>query len=116
MPARISNTTKSAPALRLHGEQQNHSDPFTVLVVDDDADCRHLCRAHLQRAKYQVLEAESGRVALAVVAEEHVDVVIMDIMMPEMDGLECTRRLRSDAATKSIPIIMAGARTPARPT
>lgn len=111
MPTRIRNTAKSAAARQLIGEQQTHSDPLTVLVVDDDADFRRLCRAHLQRAKYQVLEAENGMVALARVAEEHVDVVIMDIMMPEMDGLECTRRLRSEAATKSIPIIMSSGRT-----
>ena len=64
MPTRISNTAKSAPAVRLLGEQQNHSGPFTVLVVDDDADCRRLCRTHLQRTKYPVLQAENGMVVL----------------------------------------------------
>ena len=97
------------------GTYRNDSDPLMLFVGDHDADCRRLCRAHLQRTKDHVLQAENGVGPPASVAMEHVDAVIMDIMMPERDGLECTRRLRSDKATKSIPIITSSARTPKLP-
>ena len=73
----------------------------TILVVDDDADTRAAIRSSL--GSYQVLEAPHGRVALAVIAVTPVDLVITDIFMPEMDGLELIRALKKQ--TPDMPII-----------
>ncbi|UCC32037.1 MAG: response regulator, partial [Phycisphaerales bacterium] len=80
-----------------------------VLVADDDATSRTLFRVALKQEEYRVCEASNGREALAKVAEENPAVVIMDVMMPEIDGLECTRRLRANPDTQDIPIIMISA-------
>ncbi|MGB2985208.1 MAG: response regulator [Phycisphaerae bacterium] len=81
----------------------------TVLIVDDEAASRTLCQTCLEGKGYQVRQASDGRGALAKIAEEPPDVIIMDVMMPEMDGLECTRRLRMNPDTRDIPVIMVSA-------
>lgn len=78
----------------------------TVLVVDDDSTNRALCRHCLKRDGNRIEEAVDGVSALRSVAENPPDVIIMDVMMPNMDGLECTRRLKADLATRDIPIII----------
>ena len=85
--------------------------PVTVLVVDDDPSARALCRAILQREGYEVKEAGDGLEAIASVKEFPPDVIIMDALMPNLDGLECTRHLKADADTREIPIIMVSALT-----
>ncbi len=83
----------------------------TVLVVDDDAQSRAVCRRALEIDGYAVVEAEDGLDAVAQVTKAPPDVIVMDMVMPRMDGLACTRRLKADADTQSIPIIIAGARS-----
>lgn len=83
----------------------------TVLVVDDDPAIRALCRHYLKRDGNRIEEAVDGVSALHSVAENHPDVIIMDVMMPNMDGLECTRQLKADPTTRDIPIIMVSARS-----
>ncbi len=83
--------------------------PVSVLVVDDEETNRMLCRACLQRAGYLVRQAVDGHSAVASVKEDPPDVIIMDVMMPNMDGLECTRKLKADPDTCDIPIIMISA-------
>lgn len=80
-----------------------------VLVVDDDPTNRAVCRGCLQRTGYRIREAVDGREALAQVDERAPDVIIMDVMMPVMDGLECTRALRENPDTRDIPIIIVSA-------
>ena len=70
-----------------------------------------LCRRFLELAGYQVLEAANGQEALARVQDGAPDVITMDMMMPVMDGLECTRRLKADPASQDIPVIMLSANT-----
>ncbi|MFQ5489735.1 MAG: response regulator [Phycisphaerae bacterium] len=83
-----------------------------ILVVDDDPANRVLFTKFLTRqAGYQVCEAEDGTAALAMVNQKRPDVIIMDISMPNMDGLQCTQHLKGDPATRDIPIIMVSART-----
>jgi diguanylate cyclase (GGDEF)-like protein len=84
-------------------------DQAKVLVVDDEATNRAVCRGALRNAGYEVLEADCGAKALLIAEEARPDVILMDIMMPGMDGLECTRRLRSSAETSDIPVIMISA-------
>lgn len=88
---------------------QGAHDSISVLVVDDDETNRAICKACLLRAGYQVREAADGCEALAQVGEEPPDLVIMDVMMPNMDGLECTRALRANPETRDIPIIIVSA-------
>ena len=75
-----------------------------ILVVEDQEDNRQILR-DLLAAHYQVIEAENGEEAMAAVARERPDLILMDIQMPIMDGYEATRRIKADPAMRSIPIV-----------
>lgn len=81
-----------------------------ILVVDDDRETVRLLRAYLENAGYQVLTAYDGEQALHFLRRERPNLVLLDIMMPERDGLSLTRLMQNDSALKSIPIIMLTAR------
>lgn len=80
--------------------------PENILLVDDDNDTLRLVGLMLQRQGYEVRLAASGQKALEMVQSEKPDLILLDIMMPEMDGYEVARRLRADPSTTEIPIIM----------
>jgi CheY-like chemotaxis protein/MinD-like ATPase involved in chromosome partitioning or flagellar assembly len=82
-----------------------------ILIVDDDLDSLKLIGLMLQRQGYEVVAANAGMQALAKAASDHPNLIILDIMMPDMDGYEVCRRLRANAETRSIPIIMFTAKT-----
>ena len=84
-----------------------------VLVIDDEAPIRLLCRVNLEAEGIEVLEAADGRSGLNLAREQHPDVVLLDVMMPGLDGFEVTRRLRSNAATRTTPVILLTARAQA---
>jgi two-component system, cell cycle response regulator DivK len=79
--------------------------PRTVLVVDDSEDTRLMYGAYLRHVGYQVREAATGAAALAVAHGETIDLILMDIALPEMDGFEATRRLKADPSTADIPVV-----------
>lgn len=81
---------------------------FNILIVDDDRNTRRLFKAVLEREHYQVMLAENGEQALEVMDREHIDLVILDIMMPEMDGYEFTKVLRE--TENILPIMMVSAK------
>ena len=81
---------------------------FHVLVVDDDKNTRLLMRALLEGEHYTVTLAANGEEALSAMERNHVDLVVLDLMMPRMDGYEFTRELR--AASNDLPILMVSAR------
>lgn len=87
----------------------------TVLVVDDDAVILNLLRVNFELEGYQVRTAADGTAALALAhdAQNRVDVVVLDVMMPGIDGLEVARRLRADPATAPIPILLLSAKAQA---
>jgi two-component system cell cycle response regulator DivK len=76
-----------------------------ILVVEDQADNRQILRDLLTSAGYDLVEAEDGEQALTAIARRRPDLILMDIQLPVMDGYEATRRIRSNADLKSIPII-----------
>src|SRR5215470_11348563 len=80
--------------------------PSRVLVVEDEPDIRELVIHHLKREGYQVSAAASGEEALRQVLSAPPDLVLLDLMMPAMDGLEVCRRLRQDPSTATLPIVM----------
>ncbi len=80
----------------------------TILVIDDDSTLRELLSDHLQTARYGVLLASTGVEGLHVAAEGHPDLVVLDLMMPGMDGWEVCRQLR---AQSTIPIILLTAKS-----
>ena len=82
------------------------TEPETILVVDDLPQNVRLLEAILAPRGYRVTAANSGREALERVAAEPVDLVLLDILMPEMDGYEVCRALRADAATSFLPVVM----------
>ncbi len=81
----------------------------TILIVDDEPLIRELIREHLQHEGFQCKEASDGSAALASVSVGGIDLVILDIMMPFMDGMTCLREMR--ARNLTVPVIMLTART-----
>jgi CheY-like chemotaxis protein len=78
----------------------------TVLAVDDDADIAQLVRMQLENSGYRVLIASRGSQALEIVKEEKIDLIVLDKLLPDMDGLEILEQLKSDPSSAQIPIIM----------
>ena len=76
-----------------------------VLIVDDEPNVRRLSHKILSN-KFDIVEAEDGRQAIDVATAQKPDVILMDMMMPKMDGLTACHVIRNDPATKSIPVIM----------
>lgn len=76
-----------------------------ILVVEDQEDNMQILRDMLASAGYDISEAENGEEALAAVAKQRPDLILMDIQLPVMDGYEATRRIKADPALQSIPII-----------
>ncbi len=77
-----------------------------ILVVDDERHIVRLVQVNLERAGYEVAVAYDGIEALEMLAQERPDMLILDVMMPRMDGFEVLKKLQADDATKDIPIIM----------
>lgn len=82
-----------------------------ILIVDDDIDTLRLVGLMLQRQGYEISAASNGIQALAMAQSERPDLILLDLMMPDIDGVEVTRRLRSTEITKDVPIIMFTAKT-----
>lgn len=81
-----------------------------IIIVEDNTDMRtFLCES--LNDNYTVFEAENGVQALEMVEKENIDIIISDIMMPEMDGLELCNRLKSDPAYSHLPLVLLSAKT-----
>jgi adenylate cyclase len=86
-------------------------DPPRILVVDDNETNRDILVTRLEAHGYQTLQAADGEAALRGVTQHHPDVVLLDVMMPNLDGLEACRRLKSDRAAAFTPVILVTAKT-----
>lgn len=82
-----------------------------ILIIDDDVDTLRLVGLMLQRQGYEISAASNGSQGLAKALEERPDLILLDVMMPDMDGYEVTRRLRKNPVTVAIPIMMFTAKT-----
>lgn len=77
-----------------------------ILVIEDDEDVLELDRYNLSREGYQVLSAEAGETGLADASSEVPDLILLDLMLPEIDGFEVCKSLKKDRSTEIVPIIM----------
>jgi two-component system cell cycle response regulator DivK len=80
-----------------------------ILVVDDFDDTRYLLRTWLERKGFQVIEAQNGNEAVQLAQAQSPDLIIMDLEMPELDGLGATRAIRNNATLTSVPIVAVSA-------
>jgi len=78
----------------------------TVLYVEDNEYNRKIVRQLLSRTSYRLLEAPDGEAAMALVRQDRPDLVLMDVQLPRMSGLDVTRAMRAEPATADIPIIV----------
>jgi two-component system response regulator MtrA len=77
-----------------------------VLIADDDEDILALVRATIERSGHEVMTVADGEAALSAMAERRPDLAVLDVAMPELDGLEVLRRLRADDETRDLPVIL----------
>ena len=98
----MNNTTDRAESARA-------GEPAHVLVVDDEAMIREVCADVLSSEGYSVATASNGREALAEVVAHPTDLVLMDIMMPVLDGLAACKQLKQDERTRDIPVVLMSA-------
>ena len=80
---------------------------YTILIADDEQEIRSLLRLYLEKDGYQVLEAADGRSALSLLEKEEIDMALLDIMMPELDGFRVLKKLRE---TSNIPVMILSAK------
>jgi two-component system, OmpR family, phosphate regulon response regulator PhoB len=82
-----------------------------ILVIEDEADIRQILAYNLGAEGHEVLVEERGEAGLALAREKHPDLVLLDLMLPDVSGLEICRRLKSDASLRATPVIMLTARS-----
>jgi len=95
-------------ATPVYGQGRNVAVPV-ILVVDDEEPMVDLLTDILEDQGYAVITAHNGRVALQLAQEQHPDLVISDVMMPFVDGIELTKRLRAGHGTRNMPVILMSA-------
>lgn len=81
-----------------------------VLVIDDDPDVRTLCKINLKWEGHEVIEAAGGEEGLALVSSETPDAILLDVMMPNVDGIQVLRQLRRSEETADVPVVIISAR------
>ena len=93
----------------VHNANASADGPRTILVVDDFDDTRLLLRTWLKRKGFRVIEAENGKQAVAAAQAQSPDFIIMDVEMPELDGLAATRQIRAMKQFERVPIVAVSA-------
>jgi len=89
-------------------EEKDGARPL-VLVVEDFEDNRFMMRRLLEMSGYRVIEAVNGNQAVEAAAREHPDIILMDLSLPQLDGLAATRRIREQQGTRRVPIVAVSA-------
>lgn len=107
---RLVGTETGRPTAEHHAAPQpSGAAPSRILIVDDDEDNREVLRRRLERQQYAVLQAVDGEDALRRLASHPVDLVLLDMLMPGLDGYAVLERLKADPATHDLPVIMISA-------
>ena len=78
----------------------------SILIVEDDKFVRDLYQHEFEKSGYTIKVAEDGEIALKAVKESKLDCILLDVMLPKVDGLEVLRRIKEDSATKNIPVMI----------
>lgn len=78
---------------------------LTVLLVEDDEDTRYLMQLEMERRGYRVIEAGDGEEAVLLAQQEYPDIILMDLSLPKMDGLEATKQIRELDRMRAVPIV-----------
>ena len=84
---------------------------WSVLIVDDEEATRHMLRMMLQLDGFVIHEAEGGLQALEVIESAQPDIVLLDVMMPDLDGIETCKRIRANPTTTQLPVIILSGKT-----
>ena len=84
--------------------------PETILIIEDEEDVADLVRYHLKKAKYKVISATDGAEGLDLATTEGPDAIILDVMLPKLNGFEVAKRLRAEERTRSIPLLILSAK------
>lgn len=100
------DSNRPAPVPRVTPAPSGAANRRTVLVVDDEKDLVELISFNLQRNGFDVLSAYDGNEAIEIAQRETPDLIILDLMLPGIDGMEVTRRLKADSRTAGIPLVM----------
>ena len=103
---RASSRSRSVPAVRSDPVVPALDEPLSILVVDDDPGLRALLRASFELAHLDVEEADGAYTAMTKIEEHRPDVVVLDVAMPVVDGLQFCRSLKADPSTRSIPVVL----------
>jgi DNA-binding response OmpR family regulator len=80
--------------------------PKKIITIDDEAPIRNLIRHSLRREPYEIVEAGNGREGLEIIRRELPDLIVMDVVMPEMNGLDTLKAIRADAKIAHIPVLL----------
>jgi DNA-binding response OmpR family regulator len=91
-------------------ENDDRIDEMRLLVVDDDPDVRKLCGLNLSWEGHEIIEASGGAECLECISSEVFDAVVLDVMMPNIDGLETLRRIRQRPESADMPVVLISAR------
>lgn len=108
-PVSVEPSPASFPSLPVSGAQAESEESGLLLVVDDNEENRDVLARRLQRQGHWAVTASGGREALEALADQPFDLVLLDIMMPDMDGYEVLSRIKSDPKTQRLPVIMISA-------
>ena len=81
-----------------------------LLIIEDELEIAELIEFHAERSGMRARKIHSGRLALELIRREKPDIIVLDLMLPDLDGLEVCRRLKQDEATRTIPIVMVTAK------
>ena len=100
-----------APHTEQSTDTREHAARPRVLVVDDEPSMRLLCTINLRLVGFEVTEAEDGRRALEVARQEPFDLILLDVMLPDIGGYDVARRLAEEDGTRHVPVVFLSART-----
>ena len=108
-PAQPQGQPQPQPQRQPQGQPKAQARMATILVADDEQDIRELVAYRLSRSGYRIVEARDGEEAFQLAADQALDMAVLDVMMPRLNGFDLTERLRHTPATERLPILLMSA-------